>query len=86
MSTKEKLIERFKSLPNDFTFDELKSIMAYYGFRMENLGSTSGSRLGFIKEKHIIKMHKPHPGKIVGRKTLKVIYSEIKDLKTIWEE
>jgi hypothetical protein len=81
MSTKEKLIERFQSIPGDFTFDELKRVMNIYGFQLINLGTTSGSRLGFIKGKRIIKMHKPHPGKIVGRKTLKAIYDEIKDIQ-----
>ena len=86
MSTKDKLIERFKLLPSDFTFDELKHVMNLYGFHLINLGATSGSRLGFIKGNRIIKMHKPHPGKIVGRKTLKAIYNEIKDIKLQWED
>jgi len=38
MSTKDKLIERFQSLPYDFTFDELKRVMGYYGFTMMNPG------------------------------------------------
>ena len=73
MSTKDKLIERFQSLPSDFSFDELKRLMGYWGFTMINLGATSGSRMGFKKGDVLIKMHKPHPGKIVGRKTLKSI-------------
>ena len=70
MSTKEKLIERFQSIPSDFTFDELKHVMNIYGFQLINLGATSGSRLGFIKG-----------GKIVGKKTLRAIYDEIKDIQ-----
>lgn len=43
MGTKEKLIERFKTIPSDFTFDELERLLAIYGFerfkglRKENL-------------------------------------------------
>ena len=47
MSTKDKLIERFQSLPSDFTFDELKSVLGYYGFTIMNAGTTSGSRVRF---------------------------------------
>ena len=73
MSTKDKLIERFQSLPSDFTFDELKSVLGYYGFTIMNAGATSGSRVRFKKGDLEIMMHKPHPGKIVGQKTLKSI-------------
>ena len=85
MSTKDKLIERFQSLPNDFTFDEMKTVMGYYGFEMINLGATSGSRTGFKKGDTLIKMHKPHPGRIVGRKTLKQIRDFVNSI-TEWED
>ena len=32
MSTKEKLIERFKRLPSDFTFEELVRLLSFYGY------------------------------------------------------
>ena len=85
MSTKDKLIERFQSLPCDFTFDELKRVMGLYGFTLTNPGTTSGSRTDFMKGSIHIKMHKPHPGRIVGRKTLKNIrdfINSIQDGKT----
>ena len=47
MSTKEKLIERFKRLPKDFTFDELTRLFGYLGFKLDNKGATSGSRVRF---------------------------------------
>ena len=47
MSTKEKLIERFKRQPKDFTFDELKSMLYGLGFDISNKGKTSGSRVRF---------------------------------------
>ena len=70
MSTKEKLIERFNRQPSDFTFDELITLMGYLGFKRENV---------------IIRVHKPHPGKIVGKKTLKYIKQTITELG-LWED
>ncbi len=81
MSTKEKLIERFLALPSDFTFDELKTVMGYFGFEMITKGITSGSRIGFRKGTVLIKMHKPHPDRIVGRKTLKQIKDFVNDIQ-----
>ena len=81
MSTKEKLIERFQSLPNDFTFDELKRVMGFYGFTVMNSGATSGSRTDFKKGSVHVKMHKPHPGNIVGRKTLKSIRDYLNNIQ-----
>lgn len=33
MSKKEKLIQKLKSIPNDFTYNELKQVLAYYDFQ-----------------------------------------------------
>lgn len=35
MGSKEKLIERFKRLPNDFTFDEMERLLSIFGYEME---------------------------------------------------
>ncbi len=32
MGSKEKLIERFKKLPKDFTFEESVSLLGYFGY------------------------------------------------------
>jgi len=37
MGTKDKLIERFKNLPKDFTFNELKKLLHGLGFEMSNI-------------------------------------------------
>ena len=62
MSTKEKLIERFKEQPKDFTFNELKNLLSGFDFDLSNKGKTSGSRVRFqnSKLKIIIDIHKPH--------------------------
>ncbi len=78
MSTKEKLKRRLKRLPNDFTFDELVSLMAYFGYSLSNKGKTSGSRVGFVKGDEKIIIHKPHPGNLMNAGALKNVYNELK--------
>lgn len=38
MGSKEKLIERFKKLPKDFTFEETLSLLGYFGYTKHNMG------------------------------------------------
>ena len=63
MGKKEKLIERLKSNPKDFTFDEMRNVLENLGFEMFNKGKTSGSRVKFMKDNIPIILHKPHPRK-----------------------
>ncbi len=63
MSKLEKLIERLKSNPKDFTFDEMQSLLLALGFELSNKGKTSGSRVKFFKNDMCIIIHKPHPRK-----------------------
>ncbi len=48
MGTKEKLIERFKRQPTDFTFDEMIKLLGFFGYNIYNKDKTSGSRFIFI--------------------------------------
>jgi hypothetical protein len=80
MSTKEKLIERFKQQPKDFTFDELVKFLSIFGFEISNKGKTSGSRVRFQNNdlKLIIDIHKPHTsGTPIKEITLKDIYNKL---------
>jgi len=80
MGTKEKLIERFKSHPKDFTFNELKKLLHGFGFEISNKGKTSGSRVRFKNEelKIIIDLHKPHTqGDPIKELALKEIYNNL---------
>lgn len=63
MGKKEKLIAKLKSNPNDFTFDEMKTLLEALGFVMSNKGKTSGSRVKFMKGDIPVILHKPHPRK-----------------------
>jgi hypothetical protein len=80
MSTREKLIERFKTQPKDFTFDEVKTLLNGFGFEMSGKGKTSGSRVRFQnrKLKLIIDMHKPHTsGTPMKETSLKNLYNNL---------
>ena len=63
MSKKDKLIQKLKSIPKDFTFEETETLLNLLGYRRLNKGKTSGSRVIFINEnsKTKILLHKPHP-------------------------
>lgn len=87
MSTKEKLLERFKSLPADFTFDELVTLLSRLGYKQDNKGTTSGSRAVFIHEGITpVLVHKPHPGNIVQKYVMRRILRQLKEDGKIKEE
>lgn len=72
MGAKEqKLIDRFKSIPSDFEWSELKRLLEGAGYR-EVQGN--GSRVKFVGENlPRISLHKPHPGNIVKRYALREV-------------
>lgn len=80
MGTKEKLIERFKKLPKDFTFDETMKLLSCFGYNIHYKGATSGSRIRFNNEQtgQYIDIHKPHPGSIMKEWMMKAIYQHLK--------
>lgn len=80
MSRLEKEIERLKSKPKDYTYDEAKSLLNKLGFFEYNKGKTSGSRVKFIKNGEVeIELHKPHPKNIIKPYQIKIIIEKLKD-------
>lgn len=78
MGTKEKLVERFKSQPNDFTFDEIEKLLSIFGYVKSNKGKTSGSRVIYKNgDKRPIMLHKPHPGNILKAYAMKQILNDL---------
>jgi len=63
LGKKEKLIERLKNNPKDFTFDEMQTALVSLGFELLHTRKTNGSRIKFIKGNIVITLHKPHPRK-----------------------
>lgn len=79
MGTKDKLIVRFKTLPNDFTWAEMNRMLVSLGYTSENKGKTSGSRVIFKGNgKKPIMLHKPHPGNIIKGYAMKQVYDYLK--------
>ncbi|MCL2074077.1 MAG: type II toxin-antitoxin system HicA family toxin [Marinilabiliaceae bacterium] len=79
MSTKEKLLERFKRQPTDFTWQELVRLFKFFGFSMNNKGKTSGSRVIFEKENKCYFVHKPHPSNIINKCIMKQVLNYLKN-------
>lgn len=87
MSQVQKLIKRLLSNPKDFTWDELKKLLAFYGYEELKTGKTGGSRRKFIgKDKHIINLHKPHPGLVLKSYQVNQIVETLKEKKLIKDE
>ena len=64
MGQKEKLIQKLKSRPTDFTFEEAESLLRYFNYSRSNKGRTSGSRVMFTSKQYVpVLLHKPHPRK-----------------------
>lgn len=71
MAAADKLLERFKSVPANFTWDELKRLLARFGYA-EQKGK--GSRRKFKAENRpTLILHEPHPGKIVKQYALRYV-------------
>ena len=79
MSTKGKLIERFKKQPTDFTWGELVRLFGIFGFTVDNKGKTSGSRVAFEKEDLVYFVHKPHPSNIIEMPIMKQVFRFLKN-------
>jgi predicted RNA binding protein YcfA (HicA-like mRNA interferase family) len=80
MSKAEKLIQRLLSVPTDFTWDELCKLLLYFGFTELRKQKTAGSRRKFTDaKKNVINLHKPHPGKIVKKYTLRQVIEQLRE-------
>ncbi len=84
MSRLEKEIERLKSKPKDYTYDEVKSLLNKLGFFENNKGRTSGSKVEFLnKDGKKIEIHKPHPKNILKAYQINLILKTLKEWRLI---
>ena len=65
MSKKDKLVARLLNRPKDFTFEELVSLLGYFGYTQVQTGKTGGSRVAFSNGSDYIRLHNPHPRNIL---------------------
>ncbi len=82
MSQTEKAIERLKSCPKDYTFEEASALLSRMGFEEQNKGKTSGSRVRFYRAKDgkKIDLHKPHPQSIMKSYVVKELIKFLEDI------
>jgi len=85
MGTKDKLIERFKRQPKDFTFNELTRLFQVLGFEISQKGKTSGSRIEFFNGKKELSYgaHKPHPDSAIKSYVMKQVLEFLTSNKLI---
>lgn len=75
MSRREKLLKRFLGRPADFGFDEMSRLLEGFGYEKMRMGKSAGSRAAFVRraDRHIIRLHRPHPGSIMKTYQLELV-------------
>lgn len=85
MSKLNKLIEKLLNPSKTITFQELEYLLKNFGYVEKKKGKTSGSRVAYLnlEYKHIIRIHKPHPGNELKKYVKNYIISELQNKKLI---
>lgn len=79
MSKRDKLVQRFLKLPKNFTWKELVTMLAGFGYELTPSGSTSGSKVRFLHaDLPPIILHKPHPAPVLKRYQLEQILAHLR--------
>ncbi|MDD5180856.1 MAG: type II toxin-antitoxin system HicA family toxin [Gallionellaceae bacterium] len=77
MGKHEKLLAKLQNRPKDFTFQEVTTLLAGFGYALNQSGS--GSRVKFEHEQYAsIYMHKPHPLPVLKPYQLDVVIDTLK--------
>lgn len=84
MGQKEKLIQKLRSRPRDFSFDEAETLLHYMGFKRCNKGKTSGSRVKFVDGMgNGIFIHRPHPGSVLKPYQIRQILDVLEERRLV---
>ncbi len=75
MSKHEKAVQRLLAYPNDFTWDELKTLMTGFGYELK---TTGGSGRKFVRPQAVFAIHEPHPYKLLKAYQLRAIVTFLK--------
>ena len=80
MGKHEKLLNKLAAGPKTFLFADLDTLLRHLGYQHAKSGKTSGSRIAYIhpQTKHIIRLHKPHPGNELKRYQIKYLVQTLK--------
>lgn len=85
MSKFDKLLIKLLNKNSTITFQEISYLLEKLGYIESQKGKTSGSRVAYInkRDKHIIRLYKPHPGNELKSYVKREIILELKDKKLI---
>lgn len=85
MSTFDKLKQRIKNRPKDFTYSEAKTLLSHLGFEESTKGKTSGSRVKFFRpdDLSVIMLHKPHPGDVMKPGAVRDLVNHLEEMGEI---
>lgn len=87
MSKKDKVVDKFLSIPSDFTWDDLVKVLNVYGYNLLSKGKTVGSGRKFADEDgDIIVLHQPHPTNVVKKGALRIVLKKLKEKGKIKDE
>ncbi len=78
MSRKDKLIDRLLKRPKDFTFEEMESLLSYFGYELKQGGTGSGVKFIKGESNEVINFHKPHPSGILKRYVLDQVIDKLR--------
>ncbi|HOO73233.1 MAG TPA: type II toxin-antitoxin system HicA family toxin [Spirochaetota bacterium] len=85
MSRNEKLLKKLLSKSGNFTYNELRALLAGFDYEELKSGKTSGSRVAFYNKNrnHIIRLHKPHPGNNLKKYQIEYIVDELLNMEIL---
>lgn len=80
MSQFEKIIAKLLNNDAVLSFQELEYLLNKLGYEEKKTGKTSGSRKAYIHydKKHIIRIHRPHPGNDIKKYVKSYLIDELK--------
>ncbi len=78
MSKKDKLLDKLLKKPKDFTFDEMTSLLSYFGYELKQGGTGSGVKFIKAGSNEVINFHKPHPSGILKRYVLDQVIEKLR--------
>lgn len=76
----DKFLKKFLDGKSVITFQELEYFLGNLGYVEKKTGKTSGSRKAYVHEqtKHIIRIHKPHPGNEIKNYVKRQLIEELR--------
>lgn len=78
MGKREKLINKLLQKPKDFTFDEMESLLLYFGYRLKQSGTGSGVKFINNESGEVINFHRPHPDGVLKRYVLDQVIEKLR--------